>query len=186
MKILKLDHIGIKNAKAVVFKNKKNNELYFNIKHGSSKFWVWSASLDKKYYKPKNDNDVLELSENDYILIPIKGKKEVLKDKKNNTLYFISKDYMEIHKNDILLLWEIPNKNYTSVKYKVEGNASVIGTGMAGKERDNVKYTSPAPVVEILGNCKLTWEAVDVNGDKYKQEIEYKNNNFNISDIKKV
>jgi hypothetical protein len=198
MKILRLTSINVGPVIAQTFKKSKDaNNIYFNIKHGSAgkNLWVYSCGLHSVHFKPANEKDSLELSGDNYILRPIKKRvggseddKIVLKDKIGNTLYSISIDNMRHHKKDIILFWEIPNNNYTDVSYTTSGNVSELGKGWIGKERNEKLYSSPAPVLEIQGNCSLEWVAVDIDGFKIKQTIKYdfEKANWDISPIKRI
>lgn len=175
MKIMKLTSMTIAAAVAVVHANKSKNRRYFNIRHGSSgkDLWVYVCGLDVNYFSPKNTSDALTLDADNYILTPVIRRKEPVKDIKDNVIYNITIDNMIHHKKDYLVFWEIPNKNYTTVTYTINGKCSEIGKGITGKERNDKIYSSPAPVLEIYGSCSLYWEGIDEAGNKDFQTITY-------------
>jgi hypothetical protein len=158
---------------ATVTKRKKSNNLYFNIRHGSMGLWVYILSLDAVYFKPKQDDQSLELTGDNYILLPIKKNGEVAKDNNGNTIYSLTIDEMQNHKKDIILFWEIPNRFYTDINIKLSGMVVKLGEGSTGRIRDGVPYTSPAPVLEIVGDCKLEWTGLDKEGKTVGQVINY-------------
>lgn len=187
MRILKLTGVDIRPAVAMVYKNKVSNALYFNIQHGSfgKNFWIYTCGLNKIFFTPKDEQDRITLSDDNYILKPIKRNKEKIKDGKENILYNISIDSMENHKKDCIIFWEVPNKNYTNVTYTISGNAAMIAEGITGKERNDTIYSSPAPIIEAYGNCKLEWSGLNNNGERVSQTInfDYVNDKFDIPPI---
>lgn len=164
MRILTLTSEGIKPAVATVFKDK--DKSHYNIKHGSrgKDTHVLSYGLDKTFFDPvKLDQSTYELKDDNYILIPIKKDGIQVKDRNGNCLYSISIDNVRNHKKDAILILEIPNNNYTEVNFTTTGNVSVLGQGIIGKTRSDKLYSSPAPILEIYGDCVLTWTGK--NGD---------------------
>lgn len=186
MRILTLTSEGIGNAVATIFKNK--DTIHFNIKHGSSgrDLHVWSCGMDKKYFNPaKHQSSTFELTDDNYVLLPVRKNGEQLKDKNNNNIYSVSIDNVKNHKKDIILIWEIPNNKYTSVVFTINGDVSLLGEGVIGKTRNGVDYTSPAPVLEIFGVCKLTWSGIDEHNNTVGGVIEYDKENGFRFDTKK-
>lgn len=175
MKILKLTGTDIGPATAIVYKNKKTEVSYFNIKHGSNgeNLWTYRFGLSKTYFSPESEDEILALTEDNYVIKPIKKDKLELKDGKGNIKYAVTKDHMENHRKDVVLFWEIPNKNYTDVTYEISGKCIELGKGISGKERENISYISPAPVLEIIGDVVLVWRAVDAEDRKIEQTIKY-------------
>jgi len=187
MKIVKLTGLGIGSVTAQVYKNTKG-KMYFNISHGTKgkDLFVWKCGLRDGRFTPKSEGDTLELNDNNYIIRNVLDKnKQVMKDVNGNLLYNIDIDYMENHKNDLLVLWEIPNKNYKECRYTVTGDVDVIGEGKTGKIRGDKKFISPAPVLEIYGDCELVWSAVDKNNKGYKQifKYDYAENKWSINPV---
>lgn len=182
---------------AKVYFHKKNSKQYYNVKHGSSSknanndsdLWSYSFGLAKNHFPVQDDVPELLLEGDDYIITTVKVNGESIKDKKGNVLYNISKDDNDVHKKDIILLWEIPNKNYIDVKYVAEGTCTILGEGISGKERGDVIYSSPAPVIEILGDVTLTWSGRYFdNNNGYKKvsqviKYNYANNSWDIKPI---
>lgn len=174
MKILKLSHIDIGTAKAVPTNDIKNGKIYFNLTHGTvgKQLWMWLASLDYKFFKPEEHTGTLELVGDDYVIRPIYKHGKMLKDKKGNVHYSISKDQMTNHTNDVLLLWEIPNYGCANISYTTNGMVSVLGEGSTGRERGKDTLSAPAPILEIYGDATLTWTGSNTN-KSYTQTIKY-------------
>jgi hypothetical protein len=190
MKIIRLTHLIAMPATAMPFRNPRKNPspLYFNIKHGSKgkSFWMHTTSINVRVAQPTTETDVLELKGDHYIIRPSYKDGLPIKDAYKNTIYNISSDNLETHKNDILCYWEIPNKNYIEVTTEITGEIAELGRGYTGKDRNDRTYKSPAPVLEITGSGRLYWEAIDDKGDKYSQEIFVytdKPTNFDIKPI---
>lgn len=173
MKIIKLNAASIDKVRAHVNKKRGTGEKYLSIKHGSSGFWIYYIMLSKNFFTLENEEDPLELKGDDYVLKPIKKNGNVIKDSKGNIVYCLEKDYMENHKKDNLVFWEIPNKYYTNVKHEISGMAKEIAVGIVGKERDGVAFSSPAPIIEVLGDCVLSWTGKNEHGDTIQQYIKY-------------
>jgi len=182
MEIKKLTWTGIEPMKAQAFYNNKGDRLFFNVKHGTEGklFGYWLGRVSPKIAKPKDISDTYVFDKNNYVLIPNRDKVtgNINKDKLGNNIYSIGIDYSTIHQNDIILFWEIPNKNYKDVNFEINGDANLIGMAYNGKDRgDDNLHISPAPVVEIYGNCTLTWKAININNDEIYQTAKYNYNN---------
>lgn len=182
MKFVKIANNEIKDVVARAIK--KADKLYYNINFGSNgtfknkKLKELHLLMNIRFFMPKNLQDELILNQDYYILNPFRNKdSQVVKDNYGNTVYIVGKDDAYFHKKDVVLFWEIPNYNETDVCYKIQGDYNIIGEGSLGKERGEKTYSSPAVIVELNGDCILSWEST-----KYKQEIEfnYKNGQFNI------
>jgi len=180
MKITKLTLQGIKPAVSEVIVNK--GKKYHNLKHGTTgkRLWSWSASMDVKKFPVTSDEGII-LDGSDYVLIPISKDGKILKDGINNCNYVISKDNIESHTNDILVLWEIPIKNFNEVEISLSGDVVEIGRGYIGKYRPDRKQRIPAPILEITGNCTIKWKATTFNGEVYQQIINYKESSWDIN-----
>ena len=180
MKIKKLVGDIITPIKAITNDNEKGT-LYYNIKHGNKgpKGWVYSMGLDFKIFKPTESNSTIELNDDDYIIIPVMKHGKQVKDKNGNTIYFITKDDVTIHKTDLIIFWEIPNKNYRDVKYEISGAVTELACGKVSRVRDSNTYVSPAPILEITGKCVLKWSGVDEHNKRIVCTINYDKNEFN-------
>jgi hypothetical protein len=180
MRILKLTEFTIKPAIASVFISKKNQQKYFNLWHGSRGLKVWGCGMNKRTFNPTDfpDKESIELKDNNYVITPIPG----LTNPGGKPFYSIYTDNVESHTNDVLLLWEIPNKRYTNVTYVTSGDCHVVGSGETGSVRDDIEYISPAPVIEIFGSCVLAWKGYDINNNIISQEItfDYPNSQWNV------
>lgn len=185
MKIIKLNATSIDTVKAHVSKKAGSGEPYLSIKHGSSGFWVYYIMLSKNFFTVNQADEAYELKGDSFVLKPLKKKGSPIKDNKGNIVYCLEKDYMENHRKDNLVFWEIPNKYYTGVQHKVNGAAKEIAAGIVGKERDGTAYSSPAPIIEVLGDCTLSWVGKDLNGKVVSQTIkyDYMNNDWDIGKI---
>ncbi len=166
------------------------NKTYFNILHGSRDFgyYCYKLFLDYKIFKDielsKKDGYVLD--GNDFVLKPIYKNDKPLKNRDNRSLYNITKeDTGHLHKST-LVLWDIPNFMYNDVNFKIiSGYAVVIGVGKSGVERDGVKYKSPAPVLEVMGDVIIEWSGVSsVTNEKVGERLTRKNNIWTSVQIK--
>lgn len=175
MRFVKIANNGIKNVVARTIKSKNDNKLYYNITFGSNgnfkdkKLRELRLLMNINFFVPKTLQDELNLDQDDYILNPYKDKDgQVKKDIYGNTIYIVGKDDAYFHKRDIILFWEIPNYNENNIQYKIEGDHNIIGEGQLGKERGENTYISPAVIVELNGDCTLSWTSL-----KYKQELKF-------------
>jgi len=180
MKITKLTLQGIKTVTSEIIEH--NGNKYHNLKHGTNgkRLWSWSASMDIKKFPVQNDEPLI-LDGSDYVFIPITKKGKVVKDAIGNCNYVISRDNVESHTNDIIVLWEIPIKNFNTITTTLDGDVMEIGHGFIGKFRPERKQRIPAPVLEITGNCSITWEGVTFDNKRYKQVINYRESNWDIN-----
>ena len=178
MRLLRLTSLGCKPMEATIYRKKDKDggiKKYYNIRHGSieSGFKTFLSLLDSRVYPVNEDENPLILDKDTYTIRPYT---KVTDPNYGNTVYLVSESNTLSTKNDIILFWEIPNSYYTNVSYNIEGNARVIGSGSIGKIRVEGKFESPSPVVEIIGNCKLSWSAYSKNNGVTKhieQHIEY-------------
>lgn len=174
MRILKLSGIDVTNvvAKAI---SRKNDKLYYNITVGSKnpKYKFYCMYLSTKCFLPKTENDELELTGNDYIISPVKSNGENQKDSNGNNLYCIYNGGSSNYKSDIVLIWEIPNRNYTDIKYTLEGDVELLAEASDGKERSDISYISPIPILEIFGDCVLRWTGKDRFNNPVGQVVKY-------------
>lgn len=175
MIIKKLTSLKVSTVEAVAIQDKRTENLYFNIKHGSigKELFMWWCGLAKKHFSPATADEKLALTGDEYILRPVRVGGELQYNKLNNLNYVLTLDAMEYHKTDVILFWEIPNKNYTDVSYTIDGDHNVIGTGTIGRERSGKLYTSPAPIIELYSSATLTWTGKTSNGEKVSQVITY-------------
>lgn len=178
---------------ANVFKNKKTGGMYYNLRIGTpgEKTWEYNLLFDKRYYSPVEVTDRLTLDNNNYIIKPIKekssqGRFEAKKDKRGNVFYVVTEDQSSFHKKDLILLWELPNRNFTEIKYDVKGSHNIIAEAKAGKERDSEVFTSPILLIELLGDCILHWVGTQDSGAMLEQEIKftYESGQFIVDSIK--
>lgn len=183
MQILRLTADAISTAVAVSVDGKK--EKYYNLKHGSigRSLWRYIMFLSNTCFKYTPGVEEKQLIGNNYSLRAINKKGEFIKDEKGNRLYNIVTDKNSSHYNDLLIFWDIPNFNYTEVSYKLSGNVNLIAEATNGKDRGDIVFTSPAPVLEVLGNCKLEWCGKNSDGKHVSQTIEIVNQKVKINDI---
>lgn len=174
MKVLRLNNVSVKPAIAKVFVS-KNNDLYYNIKHGTrgDGLWEYSCGLRKVTFTPETPDDEYILKGNNYVLNPVKIETNYLTDGKNNNVYNIATDESDVHKSDVILFWDIPNKNYINVTYTMDGLCVKIAEGITGRTRGSTLFSSPAPVIEILGDCTLKWTGNQEDGSELSQTIKY-------------
>lgn len=176
MTLLKLVKDSIRPIIAYANHNRAKSELHYAVTHGTagSNFGYWMCKINTHINKPSKLGDEVELRDNSYILIPLKNSKGFIKDKLGNNIYYINKDNNTVHKRDIVVFWEIPNINYVNVTYSLSGSVYEIGVAYNGKDRGDIVFKAPAPIIEVFGDCLLKWEATDVHGNTYSQQIEYR------------
>ena len=189
----KISLYDLTNVTANVFRNRKNGELYYNLRLGTpgEKTWEYNLLFDKRYYSPKDENNRLELTDSNYIVKPIKvkssdGRKVCKKDGKDNIFYVVTEDQASFHKKDLILVWELPNRNFTNIQYDIKGPHNILAKASTGKERDDNVYSSPILLIELLGNCTLSWNGEQDTGDVLEQTIDfnYESGQFTIDIIK--
>ena len=175
MRILSLNNLGVSNAIAKSMTNNNNNKMYYNISlgFGSNDYKMYTIYLSSKHFPVVEEVEELELHDNNYILQPIKIDNKVQKDKNGNINYCIYKGDVNNYKNDIILIWEIPNRRYVNVTYKMDGDVRLLAEATYGQERDGINYLSPIPILEIFGDCEITWSGTDKNNNTVGQVIKY-------------
>jgi len=188
MKIVRINTNITSPAIAEVYINNKTDRLYYNLTHGTmgDSLWKWVAMLDASKFRPAGINDTLTLTGNDYNIVPIKkDKNNYLKDNVGNMVFKITTDTSEEHKNDLLVLWDIPNKKYDNIFFNLYGLVDTIGMGKNGKVRESSTISTPAPILEVQGESEFTWVAK--KGDSYyKQVCTYKNNEIDLRPITNI
>lgn len=183
MKIFNLSFNGIKPAIAVArykYNKRKDEEkdLRFCIQHGSHGKNTWCAEFFiTESLIPKDKDDTLELKDNIYTLKVKRDKNnnKPIKDRLNNNVYTISinKENLMLD-TDQIVFWNIPVGIYTDVGYKITGSVTELCKGINGKFMLDQFYTSPAPVLNVYGDCSLEWFAKDKRKNKqYRQTISY-------------
>lgn len=190
MKILNLSATETTPVVAIVPNRKKQDKLYYEIQHGSrgSTLWMWTANFAYQQFSPKDISDELKLTGDNYYLKTLYKEGVATTDKQGNVNYLITTDNMHNHKKDILLLWEIPNvNNDTDLKYEISGQVNELGLGYTGRERGTNIGKTPAPVLEITGDCVLKWCST-VDGVTSSQTIKYNysKDNWDIQPINRV
>lgn len=175
MRILNLTTFGISTATARSTWNKKNLRYYYNITLGfrGYEYKIYTIYLSHRHFKSEKNMEVLELTDNNYVLQPIKENGKIQKDNHGNPMYCIYCSDINNYKRDIVLIWEIPNKLYTDIMYEIKGDVRQLAEATYGQEREGKIYKSPIPVLEIFGDCELTWSGIDNHSLKVGQVIKY-------------
>jgi hypothetical protein len=190
LKIVKLSTAETTTVTAVVPSRKKQDKLSYEIQHGSrgNTLWMWTANLSYQHFNPKGIADTLELTGDNYFLKTLYKDGNPTSDKQGNINYLITTDNMHNHKKDILLLWEIPNiNNDKELEYTTSGMVSELGLGFTGRERGSAIGRTAAPVLEIVGDCTLTWTTrSDTHIISQTIKYDYVKSNWDIEPIKKV
>ncbi len=186
MKVIVVGSVTTRDVKTTIVGS--DNKKYHNVKHGSYErgFWAYSIGVSKKLCNPDVDKEPMSLTDDNYKLIPIKRDGNPVVDKKDNIMYYLADDMSDEHRDDYLVLWNIPNACYRDVKYEFTGNVNEIGKGYNGKIRDNTQYISPSPVLEVVGPAVLRWSGITLNGDTVKQKIVFDNSNWIIEPIETI
>jgi len=191
MKIVKLTTAEVKSVTCHAYSKYDDNGSIFRrytIRHGTmgKGFGYWLLPVMGNISIPEANDSVIELNNDYYTLINRKisgASKDIL----GNDMYSLSRDFSTLHRKDLIVLWDIPNKNYTDVGYTINGDVELIGTGYNGKIRGEHTYKSPAPVLEVFGDCNMEWYATDKEGNKLTQKIayDYASGQWDISTITK-
>ena len=153
----------LKEGVTAVAHKDKNDNLFYNIKHGEigGVLWQYSIGVSKEIALPITHEDTIELNSNNFIVLPIYKNKNKVKDNLGNDLYYVTADIANAGKDGKLVLWSIPNKNLVDVSFKVSGGANVLGNGFTGSSRSSDDKKVPSPVVEILGHSVLQWQGYE-------------------------
>ena len=191
MKLVKLVNGTVAEVTARLTKPNRSGRRFYKITHGSFAHGLhaWILPLAQAIFGKQDDGvegSEKVLTEDSYVLQPIIVKDKHITDINGQKKYRITRDNLLDHKKDVLLFWEIPNNYYTHVKYNISGSCAKIAEGKSGRNRNGKQYTSPFPVIEIMGDCTLTWSAKDtINNREISQTISYKYNteDFDISPI---
>lgn len=164
-------------ARRFVSKVVNADKLVYTLAIGSPgvDLWLYYMSIGKSILKNiEGTPDEIVLDKNSYTIRPIRdANKNVIKDKKGNIRYRIEEDPNTAFKNDMILLVELPNKNYLEIKYRLEGDVSLLAEACTGKERQAMTFKSPALVLEVTGDFKLVYEAKDQNGNLVTGAMSY-------------
>ena len=179
MKFLKLSDHKLDKLVANVYKNDKNGNLYYIVRHGDLNVKNISAqytlSIDSKLAKPKEESDIFVLEDETLTIKPIYVRGSLVKNKRNEQLYTITAERSGMPDKDMFVFWYIPANRckHGDVTYTLQGNVNLIAEARYAKDRGEVIFSTPAPVLEIYGNCVLTWSGVDLDGKKHGQSITY-------------
>lgn len=172
---------------AAIVKSNKDGQLYYNLRIGGTGTGNtrYHIGIDKNISKPETLNDLLVLDKNNYVIVPTidRSTKKQKRDFNDNPIFYITKNNMKDHVHDYLVLWEIPNKFYTSVDYTVNGNVYVLAKVKQCKLRNDKRYESPALVLEVVGQCSLSWKAVDECNNTIQQKIYFDGNHWQLGDV---
>jgi len=173
MRIERLSDGMITSAIADRYVDPVSKKVYFNLAHGAKgpSTWKWYAGLSAKHFSSE-DNCVI-LDGDNYNILPIYSKGDILRDKVGNICYNVVIDNDLAHHKDIILLWGIPTRGYRNLSYTIHGGVELIGEGKAGKSRGPNSVVGPAPVLEIIGDCELVWYGTDTSGAAVKQVAKY-------------
>lgn len=173
MKIKRLTDAGASPAIADVYIDPDTKKKHFNLVHGikGADLWKWYAGIDPNYIDTNTDKLVLD--QDNYCLTPVMRGGKHMMDKKNNKCYNIATDNNPSHCTDVLLLWNIPSRSYRNISYSISGDVSLIGEGYNGKSTSDRVITAPAPVLEIFGDCEISWSGINNSGAMVKQQIKY-------------
>jgi len=172
MKIIKLTYKETLPVTTTIIKNRDNK--YHNLKHGTRGLglWEWSASMNVVNYPVIEDKTIL-LDKDNYTIVPVTKDKKIITDSLHNVLYSITTDDITSHRKDILLLWELPIKNFKTISYTLSGDVLELGNGYIGKVRGTRRQKIAAPVLEITGDSTLTWTGVTFDNKHYKQTVNF-------------
>ena len=169
MKLIKLVGDVIKPVLAEPYINKETDTKYFNILIGSVKDKCYSRyiKLDTSVFGNPIINKSFELIDDDYIIKPINNKSEFN--------YVLSKDNSDIHKNDVLLIWELPNINQDKTEVDIKGTYDILLETKYVKRRKDKKYSSPILILELMSDCVLS---VTIDGVRSSIKFIHKTSEF--------
>lgn len=169
MKLIKLVGDVVKPVLAEPYTNKETGTKHFNIIIGSEKDIGHRRhiKLDTSIFGNPIIDKSFELIDNDYIIKPI--------NKKSDFNYVLSKDNSDIHKNDVLLIWELPNINQDKTEIEIKGNYDKLLETKYVKRRKDKKYGSPILVLELMSDCVLS---TTIDGVKTSIKFIYKTTEF--------
>ena len=155
MKIKKLTSDGLLEPLTAI-PVERNEKLYYNVFHGDPKCWEFRCSVDSRIATVKLNKPLL-FDADHYVIKEIKDKdgKNIL-DQIGNSYFVISKNKCLTHKTDLLLFWDISH-TLKEVTYTIGGFAKEIGKGYTGYKDNHI----PAPVIEVYGDCKLSYSGID-------------------------
>lgn len=166
MRIVNLTTDGISPAVAEVYRSKQGKR-YYNLRHGTRGhgLWCWHAGLDQAFFPV--DKPTIQLDADNYILEPVYTKTGVVTDDKGNQSYLISVNTDKSHVNDVVVLLDIPRTRLKDLDLKLTGSVTMIGVGVAGKVKSNKEdlITVPANVLEVDGDCTISWSGITTTGD---------------------
>jgi len=173
MKILRLVNSIITTATANKYIDPKSGKQYFNLTHGvkGPATWKWYAGVSPKYFPEEVDSIIFD--NDNYGLIPVYRNNKLLADTKGNLCYNIITDNDPSNESDILLLWTIPTRTYKDIKYNISGSVDLLGEGSHGRSRGPNSVSTPAPVLEIYGDCQLRWSGLSSEDGEIEQIISY-------------
>lgn len=186
MRIKKIGKASVEEVVARVFTGRGNKKdiLYFTVLHGGQGAGLHQCrfGVDKLIGVASTITDTMKLMDNDYILLPVTKTGEPKRDREGNIIYYFSKDSIDIHRDDDIIFWEIPNNYYYDVSFHTDGDVNLIAEGRNGKIREH-EYISPAPVLEVYGDCTLRWEGTNKSGKRVGQKITRINGNWTVGVI---
>ena len=193
MRIMKLTPTTFDPMEAVVTKD-KNKKLRFTIMHGSFpkrglntwgvKFYLKRTQFPIGDYKI---GDTIKLDKNNYFVLPVKGQNgETVLDKQKNKIYLITEanDTSSLI-NHMVVFWFIPIHN-KPIEVSYKGNVKEILRGTFGEEYLNDSFTAPAPVLDITGDCELTYSYIENDVKHIFTNIYTKKDNSWFRDVKTI
>lgn len=179
MFIMKYSNYNLQPAVAKLYTSRVNNKVntMYTVDIGMTgkELWKYFMKVGKSitdFIQP--DTTEIALTGGDFYIKPVRDASgNVIKDNLGNTRYKIERDSNELYKNDIILFLEIPTRNFTSINYKLSGNAIELAKAYMGKERDDLIIKSPALVIEGTGDFEIRWNGVDMNGNAISDGLKY-------------
>ena len=174
MRFLELNLTGFKTPEATTY-IRCGDRVYFNYRFGLKRygFSEYRLTFSYKDFKPNSITDVMTLDKDNYIILPITKNDKDQYNKNNQKLYCVYEDKSKSHTKDTILFWEIPNRNYTNIEYRLEGDVSLLAQASTGLVRNEKTFKTPILMLDVYGSCELHWEANNYLGDKVSQTITY-------------
>lgn len=166
-------------AKKYTIVRNGNNVSSYKAEIGSTGngLWKYYMSIGKSISsKASPDAEEIELSGNEYSITPIKHKNDgsIVKDNQGNIKYRIDCDGCpDAFRNDVLLFLDVPARNLKDIEYSLEGNVSILAKAIVGKDRGEAIMSSPALVLEVTGDFKLSYSGVNPDGVKEQGVLTY-------------
>lgn len=170
MKIVTITSDGVVPAIAKVTKNKKNSNMYYNLRLGNyairpvgSPPNILPIGISKDIAVPTTFKDRLLLDRDDYVLLPIVKGGNHITNKAGSYLYYLDTSETAPLK-EMLAIVSVPMYNFTDVTISQDGMVNEIARGYSIKMVGDITYSSPQILFELFGKGTIKWRGVNSQG----------------------